>query len=297
MVRRARPLLGTRVDIGVAGLDMPAAHAAIDAAFAAIAEVHRLMSFHEPDSDLARLHREASRRIVTVHRHTASVLRMALTLSRESDGRFDVSVGRRLVEAGLLPAPIGVAPPDPAADWRDIALLEDGRVRFRRPLWIDLGGIAKGYAVDRAIEVLRAAGATQACVNAGGDLRVIGPQPETVAIRLDAGDAGGTAPHVELQNAALASSCGHTLRRTCAGTPTGPHLSGAHGACIDTDLTAVVVAPEAMVADALTKIVLADADADAAGPVLRAHGAQAWRHHPREGWRALAEVHPLGPLH
>ncbi|TXH04224.1 MAG: FAD:protein FMN transferase [Nevskiaceae bacterium] len=293
-VRRARPLLGTRVDIRVAGLDAPAAHAAVDAAFAAIADVHRLMSFHETGSDLSALHREASRTAVTVHRHTASVLRLALALSRESDGRFDISIGHRLVQSGLLPAPAGAATPDPAADWHDIELLDGDRVRFRRPLWIDLGGIAKGYAVDCAIEVLRDAGATQACVNAGGDLRVIGPQPESVAIRLDAGDASGTAPHIELENAALASSCGHTLRRSCAGTPAGPHLRGAHGAHIDTDLTAVVVAPRAMVADALTKIVLADADA--AGPVLRAHGAQAWRHHPREGWHALAQTTAATPL-
>jgi len=74
-----------------------------------------------------------------------------------------------------LPAPDQVAAFDPLGSWRDIELGQDNRVRFRRRLCVDLGGIAKGYAVDRALEMLPALGAVQACVNAGGDLAVFGP--------------------------------------------------------------------------------------------------------------------------
>ena len=65
-----------------------------------------------------------------------------------------------------------------------IALMADGRVRFERPdVAVDLGGIAKGFAVDRAIEVLRAQGISRALVNAGGDLAAFGPEPHLVHIR------------------------------------------------------------------------------------------------------------------
>ena len=66
-VRRARPLLGTFVEIEVTGAAKSAMNTAIDAAFEAVAWVHRLMSFHEPDSDVSRLNREAFVRPITVH--------------------------------------------------------------------------------------------------------------------------------------------------------------------------------------------------------------------------------------
>ena len=86
-----------------------------------------------------------------------------------------------LVARGHLPRPAKAPEPDGAASWRDIRLLPENRIRFRRPLWIDLGGIAKGHAVDRAVEEALRFAPFQVSVNAGGDLRVAGPQPRTRA--------------------------------------------------------------------------------------------------------------------
>ena len=72
-IRRARPLLGTFVEIEVAGATEPEMADAVDAAFAAVAEVHRLMSFHDPDSDISRLNREAHVRPLAVHAWTYAV--------------------------------------------------------------------------------------------------------------------------------------------------------------------------------------------------------------------------------
>src|SRR5208283_167750 len=91
-IRRARPLLGTFVEITAAGAPRPVMEEAVEAAFAAIAKVHRLMSLQEPQSDLSRLNREASSRPVEVHPWTFEVLGAAVEVQRRSGGLFDVAV-------------------------------------------------------------------------------------------------------------------------------------------------------------------------------------------------------------
>ena len=243
--RRARPLLGTLVSISVDGAGERNALTMIDAAFAEIATVHEAMSFHVFASDVARLNRQASTRAVSVDKRTIEVLLAAIELSQASDGAFDVTVAAQLVGSGVLPLPVDAPSPDPQANWRDIKV-GDEDVRFQRPLWIDLGGIAKGYAVDRALAVLKSAGARQACVNAGGDIGVFGDQSEPVMLRaLKLGEA----PIIELSNAALASSVASE----------GTHFDGARRAAARGCAFATVVADRCMLADALTKIALVGA--------------------------------------
>src|SRR5689334_21177495 len=100
-IRRAQPLLGTQVAISVRGVGAKAAHAAIDRGFAAVARIHRLMSFHEAHSDLSRLNSAAAGQPALVHADTYSVLGRAQELSARSDGAFDVTVAGRLVAAGF----------------------------------------------------------------------------------------------------------------------------------------------------------------------------------------------------
>src|SRR5262249_51526459 len=182
-VRRARPLLGTFVEITVEAVSRADANAAIKAAFDAVAQVHRLMSFHETDSDVSRLNREAWIRPVRVHAWTFSVLEAAVEMHRRSKGIFDVTVAPELQAMGLLPGQQEAAPPAARARSPDaIDLPADQTVRFRSDVAIDLGGIAKGFAVDRALAVLRGLGIENGLVNAGGDLAAFG-SPQTVHIR------------------------------------------------------------------------------------------------------------------
>ena len=182
-VRRARPLLGTLVEITARGGAAPRVAEAVDAAFAAIAAVHRLMSFHDRASDVTRLNRCAARTPVRVHAWTFAVLREAQEVAQASAGLFDVTVASVLTRHRLLPGTPGAPVPHRSASFRDIRLLPGLRVRFSRPLLLDLGGIAKGFAVDRAIDCLRAAGVCSGVVNAGGDLRCFGPVPHRVHVR------------------------------------------------------------------------------------------------------------------
>jgi thiamine biosynthesis lipoprotein len=260
--RRARPLLGTLVDIRVDGVDEARALAAIDAAFAEVAAVHRLMSFHEATSDVSCINRDASRAPVAVDARTREALALALAFARESQGRFDPTVAAELVGWSLLPRPADAPEPAGDADWRDIEMLDDGRIRAARPLWIDLGGIAKGYAVDRAIECLLALGIELARVDAGGDLRRIGPGMEPVHIR-DPSAPHRTARMMLLGEGSIASSGSYFERAHVDARTRTPIL----------DRAVSVVADRCAVADALTKIVMSDADA--AAPLLEAWNAQA----------------------
>ncbi|HEX5055094.1 MAG TPA: FAD:protein FMN transferase [Gammaproteobacteria bacterium] len=202
--RRMRPLLGTFVEIGarIGAGGGAAANAAITAAFAGIETIQRLLSFHDPDSDLSRLNRRPGDEI-ELHPLSLRVLRLARCFTRASGGLFNCTVGGALVRLGRLPDHGGPPPLDfGIAD--DIEIFpERGSARLRRPLRITLDGIAKGYAVDHGVLILRRHGADSGWINAGGDLRVFGDMK--LPVRRPEPDGGFTS-FGELQLTALATS-------------------------------------------------------------------------------------------
>jgi thiamine biosynthesis lipoprotein len=268
-LRRARPLLGTFVEIDLADVDERDAEDAVEAAFAAVAEVHRLMSFHEADSDVSRLNRTASSAAVPVHPWTYAVMEMAVEINHRSAGAFDVGVAPTLQQLGQLPpdaeaasTPVSRIPMSEA-----IELLVDNHIRFTHSsIRIDLGGIAKGFAVDRAIDALRGQGVRSAIVNAGGDLAAFGPEARTIHVR-DPRSPDKSICQVDVSNQALASS-GRRFDPFCSTVPradsaviepvTRMPARAVHGA--------TVRAPSCIIADALTKVVML-AGTEAAAPL------------------------------
>ena len=269
----------------VTGLSQAKSGAALNAAFNEVAQVHRLMSFHDKTSDVSRLNALQSGEAIRVHAYTYAVLECAQHLSSLTAGCFDVTVGRQLVDWSLLPRDI-VRPSCRDSSWSDIELLAGSSVRLRRPVCIDLGGIAKGFAVDKATECLQAHGAEGTVVNAGGDIRVSGPDAECIALAADATPVG--APVIEIENASLASSCGLLQRRHLSGLEVGPHVDGVLRCPARTDRFVSVVSRRCMVADALTKVVMVrGVEAD---QLLQQLGATAYMHDPGAGWQL---VHPV----
>jgi thiamine biosynthesis lipoprotein len=263
-IRRARPLLGTFVEIAVTGAGTADANTAIDAAFAAVAEVHRLMSFHEAASDVSRVNRQAARGPVAVHPWTYRVLDTALELYRRSDGAFDITVAPTLQALGLLPHDPNENPSRAGTGNSDaIELFPDHRVRLHDPgIKLDLGGIAKGFAVDRALDALRRHGVARALVNAGGDMAGFGQDGGDIVHIRDPRD-----PRIlyrsRLQNEAISTS-GPRLDLVEASCPAGsttiePRRRQASRAIIG----ATVRAPTCLIADALTKIVMIMGEASA----------------------------------
>jgi len=282
-LERATPLLGTIVRIRVEGCEAARAMEAVSAAFSAMARVHRLMSFHAADSELSHVNRHAHARPVRVSAGTLAVLRQAVEVAKASGGVFDPTIASAVVRAGALPRPDGAPEPDPGSTWRDVELDMQARaVRFRRPLWLDLGGIAKGHAVDVATNLLRARGMPRGCVNAGGDLRVFGAA-ETVALH-----AGPSARALRLADRSLASSGG-----------LGPRVRPPYAPAVHYDPIRRRPAPRRFVsvlavrciqADALTKVVLARGRA-AAGLLVQ-FGATAAICSPALRWSVCGAPYP-----
>lgn len=248
---RARPLLGTYVEVTAEGLPQPRLDRAVNAAFDAIELVQKLMSFHDPGSDLSRVNRLAAIEPVDVHPWTARVISRALALHRATDGLFDCTVGAELLRWDLLPDH-GFAHVQSGRS-SAIAMVATNRIALLAPVAIDLGGIAKGFAVDRAIAVLRRHGVRTAVVNAGGDLRAIGPEPRLIHIR-DPLDRATARPAGLLANGAIATSSPAETLKISRGSRVSALICAQTREPI-TDCNAYsVLAPTCCVADALTKV-------------------------------------------
>jgi thiamine biosynthesis lipoprotein len=260
--------MGTLVQFVAGGADDTAVSQALDAAEHAVARVDALMSFHREDSELTRINRLANRVPQRVSAWTYAVLRRAQRVSELSGGLFDVCVAPLLVRQGLLPR-VGAVPSE-QGNWRDLRLLPDQHISFARPLFIDLGGIAKGFAVDMAIHALRRGGCTLGAVNAGGDLRRFGAQAETIYVRR--GD--DLVPVAQLRCGAVATSSPNGAEIQTSEGAIGHILDPRNGEHWRGAGSVIVAARTCIVADALTKV--AALAGPACGPLLERFGAQAF---------------------
>ena len=250
MYRRNQPWLGTYVEISIRDeIDANSAHAAIDAAFAAIAQVHRLMSFHELASDLSRINAMAFEEDIRVHPWTYQVLIAAKDLFVCTDGIFDCTIAPYLQRHGLLP---GTSQVDLSATMNDVCLNPPNSVRYKKRLCLDLGGIAKGFAVDCAIDVLRQLGVISAVVNAGGDMRVLGELPEQIYIRDP--HAPNRMMHAgELSNGAIATSGIYFSKNLSVNPNQSALVDPLQCKSVLASNSFSVLAPTCMLADGLTK--------------------------------------------
>jgi thiamine biosynthesis lipoprotein len=231
MQRRARPLLGTLFEIG--------APLGLHAAFDAVEELQARLSRFEPSSDIARFNALPAGGELRVGPLAAEALAAAWRLHLDSDGLFDVSLGS-----------------GPRA-WR----LDGGQLqKLAADVELDLGGIAKGQAVDLAVRTLQDQGATAGWVNAGGDLRVFGNLELPILLRDEAG--GGVREFARLRDGAFATSYYAPDSRSALSRPQRAHVS--------------VAAPLCLWADALTKVVALSGRCD--HPLLARYDAAAWRH-------------------
>jgi thiamine biosynthesis lipoprotein len=264
MMRRAQPWLGTLVEVCIDDqreddVLRDVLRAQFDAAFSRIALVHGLMSFHDAASDVSRINRAAAGEVVSIDLHTAAVLRLAESVRTASGGAFNIACAPALVASAHLPAPQASTPPC-SSQHAIVHCEDDTHVRKTEPGWIDLGGIAKGYAVDLAIEALLAAGVQNACVNAGGDMRVIGEQDWPVVIR-DAADPGQPGTSIALRNEALATSATYFSLREHDGRQVSALIDARNGTSLGGSFGCSVRASTCAVADALTKVVAATGNA------------------------------------
>ena len=218
LVRRTVPIMGTTAEFVLSHRDVAYAHRAIDAALGEVHAVERGMSRFRPDSEIGLANTYAHQAPVPVGQGTYRVLRAALDWSAHTDGRFDPALGR---VTGLWDVTHRSEPPtaDRLTRYSDARLFErvrlmeareSGAVRFAGgDVALDLGGIAKGFAVDRAVGRLRDWGVSNALVGIGGDLYAMGFRPDGSPWRVGVRDP--SRPHrvltdLEASDQAIATS-------------------------------------------------------------------------------------------
>ena len=213
-IRREQAIMGTAIAVDLWADDAQAGEAACAAVMDEMHRIDRAMSPHKPASELSRINREAAHRAVPLSIEMYQLIERALAFSRLSDGAFDISyaaVGHLYdYRRRVRPDEATLAAARALVGWRQLMLDPRARtLRFAKVgMRIDLGGFAKGHAMDNAARLLRQRGVAHAMVSAGGDSRVIGDRrgrPWSVAIR-DPRRAGEVVAVLPLEDVSISTS-------------------------------------------------------------------------------------------
>jgi len=263
-----RPEMGMAFRIVLYATNQVAGKEAAEAAFGRIKQLNDIMSDYDEDSELSRLSKTSGQsREVPVSEDLWLVLNRAQDLATKSDGAFDITVGpfvnlwRRARRQHQLPDPARVAQARQAVGYRLVRLNSERKaVELTAPdMKLDLGGIAKGYAIDEALKVLHNHGIAQALVEGGGDVAVSNPPPGKQGWRFELSSLDVTnAPSKRfllLTNIAISTS-GDLYQRLEIDGKRYSHIVDPHTGIGLTDHSLVnVIAPDSITADSLTKVV------------------------------------------
>lgn len=280
--RRPRPvkvdsgmqmIMGTFSRIVVMAPDEATGRACIQKAMAAQHQVDQLMSYHRDDSELARINQQAFDRPVEIHAQTLAVLQKAVEISQRSQGAFDVTVAplldlwKQAAETNVRPSAEAIQAAQAKVGWDKLDLDPNAStVRFKVPgMRIDLGGIAKGFAIDQSIRALQDRGALGGMVDIGGDIRCFGQGPPgrthwSIGLQDPSVSTNDTDPQrivliLKLTDQAVTTS-GHYRRFTLVdGQKTSHIIDTRTGQGSDKLSSVTIIAPDAITADGLATAV------------------------------------------
>lgn len=253
-----RDLMGTRISVDFEHQDAQRAAECGERVFDEMRRIEALMSTYRDDSEITRINDNAAVEAVEIGDELARLIESSIGFSKLSGGVFDItyaSVGyaydyRNRIE----PSEETLAAKLPAIDYRHIEL-DGNRIRFARPgVRIDLGGIAKGYAVDRAVEIALQCGISRAMISAGGDSRIVGDRdgrPWMIGIRHPRDD-DGIALRLPLSDSAISTSGDYERYFIADGKRVHHILNPATGRSAEASWSATVIGPDAMTTDALS---------------------------------------------
>ncbi len=256
--QQQQDIMGTRISVELWHAD---AATGADCSARVFDEMHRidaLMSSYRDSSEISRINASAASGAIEISDELLYLIRRSIHFSEISGGAFDItyaSVGYAYdYREGRKPSDEAVAQRLPAIDYRHIHL--DGqRIRFDdAAVRIDLGGIAKGYAVDRAIDILRGCGIDRAMVSAGGDSRIIGDhggRPWMIGIRHPR-KSGSVALRLPLSDSAISTSGDYERYFIDDGERVHHIINPATGRSAAASWSASVIGPDAMTTDALS---------------------------------------------
>ena len=267
-LKREEAIMGTAINVELWADDRTKGEAAIDAVMAEMHRIDRCMSPHKPASELSRINRDAAFAPVLLSAEMARLLLRAKEFSALSEGAFDITyavVGQLYdYRQGIRPSDAALSRARTLVGWRNLIIEphpvdpNTSTVRFAlRGMRIDLGGFAKGHAVDNATKILRARGIHHANVSAGGDSRVIGDRrgrPWSVAIR-DPRRAGEVVAVLPLEDVSISTSGDYERYFDEAGERHHHLIDPATGRSPHGVHSVTILAPDGLSSEALSKIV------------------------------------------
>ncbi|MGH8264107.1 MAG: FAD:protein FMN transferase [Steroidobacteraceae bacterium] len=255
--------MGTRISMELWADDPALANRAIEAVLAEMRRVDELMSTYKPTSELSRVNAEAASHPVPITPELFKLLETSLGYSRVTEGAFDItyaSVGYLYdFHKRVHPSEAAIEKALPAIDFRHVLLDEKTTsVRFSQAgVRIDLGGIAKGHAVDCAIAILESMGIRHAVVSAGGDSRVIGDRfgkPWIIGIRNPrSADPNAVITRIPLTDSAISTSGDYERYFEEGGVRYHHIIDPKTGHSASKVLSATVIGPTATRTDGLSK--------------------------------------------
>jgi FAD:protein FMN transferase len=264
----ARTLMWTKFEIVAYGPDRARLREAAEAAFEEIDRLDRQMSNYSEASELTYINRNAARSAVVVEKELFDLLNLSIDYSRATGGAFDITVGP-LMRAwgffdsrGRVPEPGELKSVMARVGYERVTLNESARtIRFDcEGVELDLGGIAKGYAADRAAAILRESGVTSALVTSGtSSICAIGSPPGQAAWRVDVSDPlarSHTVTSIELKDRSISTS-GCREKTFKAGDKSYCHIMDPRtGRPIEGVLSATIITRRGVDAEALSKAVM-----------------------------------------
>jgi FAD:protein FMN transferase len=259
----SEPHMGTMFNIILYARDEPTAQMAAQKAFARIEELNAILSDYMADSELMKLCKKAGGPPVPVSLDLFKVLEKSQEIARLSDGAFDVSISpvvrlwRKARKTGMLPKADEIKKALELVDYKKIRLDPKGRtVQFLlMGMLLDVGGIAKGYAADAALEVLRQQGFPRALVAAGGDIAVGDPPPDVsgwkIGIAPLKNPQGPPRYHLLLKNKAVSTAGDANQNVVIDGKRYSHIVDPKTGLGLVGPRSVTVVAPQGLTADGL----------------------------------------------
>lgn len=240
------------------------ARQAASAAFHRIAALEAILSSYRDSSELNRLNEQAGGPPTHVSDALFTVLAQAQRLARQSDGAFDATVGpyialwREARRTGQLPDSTALRRADAQVGWQKVQLnTKTQTVQLRAPgMALNLGGLAKGYILDRALATLEANGAMRAMIEAGGDLVVSRPPPEQDGWHVKIpGGTSSTPRTVTLAHAAISTSGDTEQFVKIGGTRYSHVIDPRTGLGLTHRLMVTIIADDGLTADGLATTV------------------------------------------
>jgi FAD:protein FMN transferase len=254
-------IMGTSVRVELWDEDRTAGKAAIDAVMEEMRRIDRGMSPFIATSELSRINQEAASHPVAISQEMFDLIARALEFSKITGGAFDItfsSVGYLYdYRRHIKPTEAEIQRALPGINYRHIILDGEHRtIRFEQPgVRIDLGGIAKGHAVDTSIDLLKRRGITHALVTAGGDSRIIGDRrgrPWMIGIR-DPRRKDGMVAMLPLSNTAVSTSGDYERYFEADGVRYHHIINPKTGHSASEVRSATIIAPNATTTDGLSK--------------------------------------------